>query len=78
MLPMDKSFTLEKSTTDKLAVAGKVRQSTINFIKQFARAYSYERRLSLSLGGLIKLNLLFSKNFDEVHHFRCASFCLSH
>lgn len=53
MLPMDKSFTLEKSTTDKLAVAGKVRQSTINFIKQFARAYSYERRLSLPLGGFI-------------------------
>ena len=53
MLPMDKSFTLEKSTTDKLAVAGKVRQSTINFIKQFAWAYSYERRLSLSLGGFI-------------------------
>ena len=53
MLPMDQSFALEKSTTDKLAVAGKVRQSTINFIKQFARAYSYERRLSLSLGGFI-------------------------
>ena len=53
VLPMDKSFTLEKSSSDKLAVANKVRQSTINFIKQFARAYSYERRLSMPLGGFI-------------------------
>ena len=53
MSPMDKSFTLEQSTTDKLEATDKVRQSTINFIKQFARAYYYERRLSMPLGSFI-------------------------
>ncbi len=50
---MDKSSTLEKSMPAKLAVTGKVRQSTINFIKQFARAYSYDRRLAMPLGSFV-------------------------
>ncbi|MDD6777889.1 MAG: hypothetical protein PUD91_02495 [Bacteroidales bacterium] len=50
---MDKSSTLEKSMQGKIALAGNVRQSTINFIKQFARAYSYDKRLAMPLGGFI-------------------------
>ena len=53
MLPMDKSFTLEKSKKDKCGISSNVRQSTINFIKQFARAYSFEKKMSISLGGFV-------------------------
>lgn len=31
----------------------KVKSSTINFLKQFARVYSYERKLGYELGGFI-------------------------
>ena len=50
---MDKSFTLEKSKKDKCGISSNVRQSTINFIKQFARAYSFEKKMSISLGGFV-------------------------
>lgn len=50
---MDKSSTLEKTNENKVAVAGKVRQSTIYFLKQFARAYSFEKRIGIQLGGFV-------------------------
>ncbi len=51
---MDDSSTLENVYVDKAKVqANSVRQSTINFLKQFARAYSYERKLKTTLGNFV-------------------------
>lgn len=51
---MDKSSTIEKVLADKKsAQANDVKQSTINFLKQFARAYSYEKRLKITLGNFV-------------------------
>lgn len=50
---MDGISTSENVSVDKEKQQVSVRQSTVNFLKQFARAYSYERRLKQSLGNFI-------------------------
>lgn len=52
-MPMEKSSTLENVYVDKTKVQANVRQSTINFLKQFARVYSYEKKLKPNLGSFI-------------------------
>ena len=51
-----KTTTLLKSDHKKQPEETKVirvKSSTINFLKQFARAYSYEKKLGYELGGFI-------------------------
>ena len=49
---MDKSSTLE-NVVSKSEIVRNVRQSTINFLKQFARAYSCDKRLRPEIGGFV-------------------------
>ena len=57
VLPMGKkTTTLLKSDHKKQPEEVKemrVKSSTINFLKQFARAYSYEKKLGYELGGFV-------------------------
>ncbi|MGN0211983.1 MAG: hypothetical protein ACI4AN_03425 [Muribaculaceae bacterium] len=50
---MDKSSTLEDVYESKSVIVSSVRQSTINFLKQFARAYSYEKKLKPGIGNFV-------------------------
>lgn len=52
---MDDYSTLEKKLNPQptTKTQPQVRQSTVNFIKQFARAYSYENKLKANLGNFI-------------------------
>lgn len=54
-MPMGKNSTLLKSDHKKqVECEARVKASTINFIKQFVRAYSYDKRLaSCGLGGFM-------------------------
>lgn len=51
---MGKSSTLLKSIhKNHVDKDVQVKASTINFLKQFARAYSYDRRLGCNLGSFV-------------------------
>lgn len=50
---MDKDYPIEEVYVYKSKVQPSVRQSTINFLKQFARAYSYEKKLKTNLGNFV-------------------------
>ncbi len=53
-VPMGKSYTLLKSShKNHVENNVDVKTSTINFLKQFARAYSYDKRLSCGLGSFV-------------------------
>ena len=51
---MEKNFTsVLNKKADKVAATETPRQSTLDFIKQFARIYSYNQKMPLNLGGFI-------------------------
>lgn len=53
---MGKNSTLLKSSHKNQNAEAKqvgVKESTINFLKQFARVYSYDSRLGCNLGGYV-------------------------
>lgn len=54
MLPMEKDFThVLSKKNEKAQTAEKPRKSTIDFLMQFARAYSYEPKMPANLGNFI-------------------------
>lgn len=50
---MQKNSTLLLNEKRSMASAAKPKKSTIEFLKQFARAYSYEPRMPYRLGSFI-------------------------
>ena len=51
---MDKSSTFETiNVTKPTCERSRVRQTTVNFLKQFARAYTYDNRLKQGLGSFV-------------------------
>jgi hypothetical protein len=52
--PMEKNSTHVLTTTLRNGIVKDMpRKSTIEFLKQFARAYSYSRKLPAGLGGFV-------------------------
>ncbi len=53
ILPMEKNATQLLSNKQKQAVCEKPKESTIRFLQQFARVYSFNKEMPLQLGSFI-------------------------
>ena len=53
MLPMQKNFTLTKTNNENDSQASEPKQSSVNFIKQFARVCSMKKMSHSDLGVFI-------------------------